>query len=109
VILSDKAFILRNNLLRPFSGTHLDMKKGVLNYRLSRARRYVECAFGVLTNKWRIFHRPINVSRYFAVDIVKACTVLRNIVREKDGCNFEDILTTVGLDNLANGQIARGG
>jgi hypothetical protein len=109
VILGDEAFALRNSLLRPFSEAHLDMKKRVLNYRLSRARRYVECAFGILTNKWRILHRPINVSPDFAVDILKACTVLHNIFREKDGYNFEDILTTTGLDNLPNGQIARGG
>jgi hypothetical protein len=68
----------------------------------------VECAFGILTNRWRIFHRPVNVSPDLAVDIVKACTVLHNIVREKDGYNFEDILTK-GLDNLPNGQIVRGG
>jgi hypothetical protein len=109
VILGDEAFAQRNNLLRPFSGTHLDMKKRVFNYRLSRARRYVECAFGILTNKWRIYHRPINVFPDFAVDVVKACTVPHNIVREKDGYNFEDILTITGLDNLPNGQIVRGG
>jgi hypothetical protein len=108
VILGDEAFALRNNLLDPFSGTHLDMKKRAFNYRLSRARRYVECAFGMLTNKWRILHRPVYVSPDFAVDIVKACTVLHNIVRERDRYNFEDILTT-GLDNLPNGQIVRSG
>nr|CAH7767049.1 unnamed protein product [Callosobruchus chinensis] len=26
---------------------------------LCRARRYVECSFGILSNKWRIFHRPL--------------------------------------------------
>jgi hypothetical protein len=109
VILGDEAFPLRNSLLRPFSGTHLDMKKRLFNYRLSRARRYVACAFGILTNKWRIFHRPVNVSPDLAVDIVKACTVLHNIVREKNGYDFEDILTTTGLGNLPNGQIVRGG
>jgi hypothetical protein len=109
VILSDEASALRNNLHRPFSGTHLDMKKSVFNYRLSRARRYGECAFSILTNQWRIFHQPINVSPDFAVDIVKACTVLHNIVRGKDGYNFEDILTTPSLDKLPNGQIVHGG
>jgi hypothetical protein len=82
-------------------------KKTVFNHRFSRARRYVERAFGILTNKWTIFHLPINFSPDFAVDIVKACTV-HNIVREKDGYNFEDILTT-GLVNLTNGQIVRVG
>jgi hypothetical protein len=43
VILGDEAFALRNSLLRPFSGTHLDVKKSVFNYRLSRARRCGMC------------------------------------------------------------------
>jgi hypothetical protein len=39
VISGDEAFALRNSLPRPFSGTHLDMKKSVFNYRLSRPKR----------------------------------------------------------------------
>ena len=57
-------------------------KKRVYNYRLCRTRRYVECAFGILSNKRRIFQRPLNVSPDFAADIVKACVVLYNFVPE---------------------------
>ncbi|XP_035432588.1 uncharacterized protein LOC118271408 isoform X2 [Spodoptera frugiperda] len=91
VLVGDEAFPLSTNLLRPFGGTHLDHMKKIFNYRLSRARRYVECAFGILANKWRIFHRPLDVHPDTAIEIVKACTVLHNFVREKDGLNFEDI------------------
>ncbi|XP_045778435.1 protein ALP1-like [Maniola jurtina] len=59
VFIGDEAFGLHKHLLRPYSGKQLTMKKRVFNYRLSRARRYVECSFGILTNKWRILHRPI--------------------------------------------------
>jgi hypothetical protein len=41
----------------------------------------LKCTFGILSNKWRIFHRPLNVSVEFAEDIVKACTVLHNFLR----------------------------
>jgi hypothetical protein len=81
------------------------MKKRAFNYRFSRTRRYVE---RILTNKWRILHRPLNVSPDFAVNFVKACTVLHNIVRDEDGYTSEDILTT-DLDNLPNGQVVCGG
>ena len=91
VLVADEAFPLSVNLLRPFGGTHLDAVKKIFNYRLSRARRYVECAFGILANKWRILHRPLDVQADTAIEIVKACTVLHNFVREKDGLNFEDI------------------
>lgn len=85
VFVGDEAFSISNNVMRPYSGKHLSVKQRVFNYRLSRARRYVECAFGILANKWRIFHRPINVSYDFAIDIVKACCILHNFVLNRDG------------------------
>lgn len=107
--VGDEAFGLHTNLLRPFGGTHLTLEKRIFNYRLCRARRYVECAFGILTNKWRIFHRPLNVDPDFAVDIVKACTVLHNFVRDRDGFLEEDPTTIIGLEDLPREDRIRGG
>ncbi|KAK9688509.1 DDE superfamily endonuclease [Popillia japonica] len=63
------------------------------------ARRYVECAFGILSNKWRILHRPLNVSKKLARDIVKACVILHNVVRLKDAQRPE-MYVTQRLQNL---------
>jgi len=60
-----------------------------------------------LSNKWRIFQRPLNISPDFAVDIVKACVVLHNFVRERDGYKFEDTLTITGLEVVPYGQSVR--
>ena len=79
------------------------------NYRLCRTRRYVKCAFGILSNKWRIFQRPLNVSPDFAVVIVKASVVLHNFVRERDGYKFEDALSVTCLEDVPYGQPVRGG
>ena len=68
----------------------------------------MERTFGILNNKWRIFQRPLNVSPDFAVDIVKACLVLHNFVRERDGYKFEDALTVTGLEDVHDGQSVRG-
>jgi hypothetical protein len=73
VLIGDEAFPLSQNLMRPYSGNNLNIEKRIFNYRLSRARRYVECSFGILTNKWRIFQRPLDVELDFVIDIVKAC------------------------------------
>lgn len=98
ILVGDEGFALTPNLLRPYGGTHLNNDKKIFNYRLSRARRYVECAFGILANKWRILHRPIDLNVDTAIKVIKACTVLHNFVREKDGINFES------YQNIENGQ-----
>ncbi|KAL4702333.1 hypothetical protein ACJJTC_006939 [Scirpophaga incertulas] len=67
----DEACGLHENLMRPYGGHNLSYKQRIFNYRLSRARRYIECTFGILSNKWRIFHRPLNVNIDLAKKIVK--------------------------------------
>lgn len=97
VFVGDEAFGLTNNLMRPYPAKSLTKKRRIFNYRLSRARGKVECSFGILSNKWRIFHRPMNVSEGTAVAIIKACCALHNFVRVRDGFKFEDTLTVTGL------------
>ena len=113
VLVGDEAFSLHTNLLRPFGGRELDNTKCIFNYRLSRARRFVECAFGILTNKWRIFHRPLNVSTDFATDIVKACCVLQNYIHKEEGFNSIFVDTIVDVDSelheLIHSQTVHGG
>lgn len=90
VFVGDEAFSISNNVMRPYSGKHLSVQQRIFNYRLSRARIYVECAFGILANKWRILHRAMNVQYEFATDIIKACCVLHNFVLNRDGVKASD-------------------
>lgn len=55
ILLSDETFGLSEHVMRIYAGYNLTEKKSVFNYRLSRARRYIECTFCILVNKWRIF------------------------------------------------------
>ncbi|XP_060882015.1 uncharacterized protein LOC132953662 [Metopolophium dirhodum] len=100
VVIGDEAFGLHKNLLRPYPGRGLTQKRKMFNYRLSRARRYVECAFGILANKWRVLHSAILVEPDFA-DVIKACCILHNYVRRRDGYNFEDTLSNC-LEDFKN-------
>lgn len=93
VFVADEAFALSNTLLRPFPIKGLTPERRIFNYRLSRARRCVECAFGILANKWRILHRPLDVNMELAECIIKTCCLLHNYVRKNDGYNFEDTLS----------------
>ena len=60
VIVGDEAFPLKRYLMRPFPGPQLTTdERSNFNYRLTIARRYVENAFGILSQKFRIFNRRI--------------------------------------------------
>ena len=98
VLVGDEAFALSEHVLRPYPNKNLTCLKRIYNYRLSRARRIVECIFGILANKWRIFYRPIDVNPDFCDNIIKACCVLHNYVRKNDGIQFDDTLYECPLE-----------
>lgn len=85
VFVADEAFALHANVLRPYGGNELTKEQKIFNYRLTRARRYVECAFGIMANKWRILHRSLNLSLDLTVAIVKTTCVLQNFIHTEEG------------------------
>ena len=75
--------------MRPFPrGTAcLSLDELVFNCRLSRARRIVENAFGILVQCWRIFSRKLNLLPDNADSIIKACVVLHNFLMGRKDLN----------------------
>ena len=80
VLLGDEAFPLRCDLMRPFARNALTNERRIFNYRLSRARKVVEIAFGILANRWRLFHRRIQLNPDNVTTVVKATVLLHNIL-----------------------------
>lgn len=62
------------------------------NYRLSRARMVVECSFGSINSKFRILQKPIETNVENAVHIVKAITLLHNIIRDLEPINEAEVM-----------------
>lgn len=46
-LVGDEAFALQRNLMRPIPRENLDLEEKTYNYRISRARRTIENAFGI--------------------------------------------------------------
>ena len=67
--------------MKPCSRCGMDLNQRVFNYRLSRARRVVENAFGILTSCFRIFQRPMQQEPPMEARVVMACLVLHNLLR----------------------------
>lgn len=76
--VGDSAYPQTGNIATPFKGNHLRPEEEVYNYRLSRARRIVENAFGILTARFRIMFRSIEGSPALVRGVILACLALHN-------------------------------
>ncbi|XP_005103135.1 uncharacterized protein LOC101845256 [Aplysia californica] len=61
-------------------GSNLTYERRIFSYRHSRARRCIECAFGVLASKWRVLKTAIEAKLETAEMIVLASVALHNAI-----------------------------
>lgn len=81
IFVADDAFPLRPDMLKPFRQADLTShERKIFNYRLSRARRTVENAFGILASRFRIFYTHINLEPENTEKVVKASCALHNFL-----------------------------
>lgn len=72
-------------MMTPFNKSSLTRERRIYNCRQSRARRIVECAFGMMTKKFRIFELAMLTHPDKTNIFVLACCVLHNVIRVKEG------------------------
>lgn len=88
VFIADDAFPLSTKLMKPYPQQTLDNTKRIFNYRLSRARRCVENAFGVLAARFGVFQKAINTSIENVQHITVAACSLHNMLRKRNGDSY---------------------
>lgn len=85
VFVGDEAFPLTKYLMRPYPKLKVtgNLQNKIYNYRISRARQTIECAFGILAARFRVYKRDFECKLETVDDVVKATTVLHNYLRTK--------------------------
>ncbi|XP_066974246.1 uncharacterized protein [Macrobrachium rosenbergii] len=79
-LLGNDAFPLGNYLMKPYPKRGLSKEEWIYNYRLSRAWRMVENAFGILASKFRVLHTSMCIKPDGAESVVLAACVLHNLI-----------------------------
>lgn len=91
VFVGDAAFPLMVNLMRLYLETRSTTEfKRIFNYRLCRARRVVENAFGILASRFRVFRRPFECRVDLVDKVVKAACVLHNYLIKFNYYDMQD-------------------
>lgn len=79
--IADDAFPLSHRIMKPYgTATELINAQRIFNYRLSRARRTVENAFGILTMRWGCLRSEFLCAPDKVKIIVAACCALHNFL-----------------------------
>lgn len=58
----------------------LSMTEKIFNGRLSHARKIIECAFGVLVGKWKLFEKPLGLKLNSTEKIIMAAVLVHNFL-----------------------------
>ena len=78
--------------MKPFAHRNMTLEEHIFNYRLSRARRIVENAFGILAHRWRCLLTTMQQQPETVKVIVSACLCLHNVMRVRyPGLQKQDI------------------
>ena len=106
VVVADDAFGLKPHIMKPYPGREIGDFERIHNYRLSRARRVSENAFGILAKRFRVLDKRINLSADKCTLIVNACITLHNFLMSQQDRHYtasceDPAISLTGVTNQA--------
>nr|CAI5837488.1 unnamed protein product [Callosobruchus analis] len=108
VFVADDAFALRIDTMKPFRQADLNSKeRKIYNYRVSRARRIVENAFGILASRFRIYKTQINIEPKSIEAVVMASCALHNFLMSLSSNSYTSV-ECFDHENIEDGTIMPG-
>lgn len=83
-LIGDSAFPFQAHIMKPYPHRTMMLdEQREFNFRLSRARRVIENAFGRLKGRWRILRKRLEVNIDRVDELIEACVILHNICERK--------------------------
>ena len=70
-------------MMKPYGSRFLTDEERIYNYRISRARRVVENAFGILANRFQVLMSTMQHQTSTIRLIVQTCMCLHNLMRTR--------------------------
>ena len=80
VLIGDHAFALETHMMKPYPQQSLTIERRVYNYIHSRVRRISESLFGILENRWRIYHTVMSLEPAAVESVILATLALHNML-----------------------------
>lgn len=99
IILADAAFPLQNHILKPYPSRNLSHDERIYNYRLSRGRRVVENAFGILANRFRVLLTKMYLPVESVQNVTLACCALHNYISKENSAYLHGAVDIEDLEN----------
>jgi hypothetical protein len=110
VFAGNDAFPLRNDIMKLYSMKRpLTINKRIFNYRLSRARRVSENAFGIMVSRFRVYENLIPLQLHNVDQLIKATCVLHNWLGQSTTSTFPGVTDGVlDVEDWEEGRIISG-
>lgn len=80
-LVGDDAFALKTYLMKPWNKSALNHQEMIYNYRISRARRVVKNALGIMCARWRCLPGILQQGVEVVQQILECCVILQNLLR----------------------------